>query len=157
MMSPSSFAVFALKFLQKSMMLTPCGPSAVPTGGAGVALPAAIWSFTMAWTFFAITVSNLLDLQKIELHGRRSSEDGDHHLQRVLVEVHLVDHAVEAGERPFVDPHLLALLEHVLRLRLLGRGFHLRENLLDLVLTERGRLRARPDKPRYLRPVLYHG
>ncbi len=39
-MSPSSFAVFALKFLQKSMMFTPCGPSAVPTGGAGVAFPA---------------------------------------------------------------------------------------------------------------------
>src|SRR5215471_17774871 len=55
MMSPSSFAVFALKFLQKSMMFTPCGPSAVPTGGAGVAFPAAIWSFTIAWTFFAIT------------------------------------------------------------------------------------------------------
>src|SRR5258708_28438346 len=54
MMSPSSFAVFALKFLQKSMMFTPCGPSAVPTGGAGVALPAAIWSFTTAWTFLAI-------------------------------------------------------------------------------------------------------
>ena len=48
MTSPSSFAVFELKFLQKSMMFTPCGPSAVPTGGAGVALPAAIWSFTIA-------------------------------------------------------------------------------------------------------------
>src|SRR5204863_2166336 len=56
MMSPSSFAVFALKFLQKSMMFTPCGPSAVPTGGAGVALPAAIWSFTIAVTFFAINL-----------------------------------------------------------------------------------------------------
>src|SRR6266508_4210216 len=54
MMRPSSFAVRELKFLQKSMMLTPCGPSAVPTGGAGVALPAAIWSFTIACTFFAI-------------------------------------------------------------------------------------------------------
>jgi hypothetical protein len=46
--------VFALKALQKSMMFTPCGPSAVPTGGAGVALPAGIWSFTLAVTFFAI-------------------------------------------------------------------------------------------------------
>ena len=46
MMSPCSFAVFALKALQKSMMLTPCGPSAVPTGGAGVACPAGIWSLT---------------------------------------------------------------------------------------------------------------
>src|SRR5574340_932078 len=50
-----SFAdVFALKALQKSMILTPCGPSAVPTGGAGVALPAGICSFTCATTFFAI-------------------------------------------------------------------------------------------------------
>src|SRR6266851_4140232 len=46
MISPSwSFAdVFALNALQNSMMLTPCGPSAVPTGGAGVALPAGICS-----------------------------------------------------------------------------------------------------------------
>src|SRR5215831_819280 len=114
MMRPSSFAVFALKFLQKSMMFTPCGPSAVPTGGAGVALPAAIWSFTIACTFFAIAylscperakheddqldvlrifVSSRLDLlhlQKVQLDRRGSSEDGHHHLQRVLVEVHLV-------------------------------------------------------------------
>ena len=40
--SPSSLDVFALKFLQKSIMFTPWGPSAVPTGGAGVALPAGI-------------------------------------------------------------------------------------------------------------------
>jgi hypothetical protein len=46
MISPSSFAVRALNALQKSMMFTPWGPSAVPTGGAGVALPAGIWSFT---------------------------------------------------------------------------------------------------------------
>src|SRR5258706_241799 len=55
---PSWPAVFALKFLQKSMIFTPCGPSAVPTGGAGVALPAAIWSFTTAATFFAIDESS---------------------------------------------------------------------------------------------------
>ena len=30
-------SVAALYALQKSMMLMPCGPSAVPTGGAGVA------------------------------------------------------------------------------------------------------------------------
>src|SRR6266702_4344994 len=35
-----SLAVLALNCLQKSMMFKPCGPSAVPTGGAGVALPA---------------------------------------------------------------------------------------------------------------------
>ena len=46
--SPAWLAVLALKFLQKSMMFTPCGPSAVPTGGAGVALPAEICNFTIA-------------------------------------------------------------------------------------------------------------
>src|SRR6266480_1102667 len=51
-----SFAeVFALKALQNSMILTPCGPRAVPTGGAGVALPAGICSFTSALIFFAMT------------------------------------------------------------------------------------------------------
>src|SRR5436190_1014588 len=48
--------VLALNALQKSMMLTPWGPSAVPTGGAGVALPAGICSFTIACTFLAIAV-----------------------------------------------------------------------------------------------------
>src|SRR6185295_18540253 len=48
--------VLALDALQKSMIFTPCGPSAVPTGGAGVALPAGICNFTCAVTFFAIYV-----------------------------------------------------------------------------------------------------
>src|SRR5262245_30743778 len=34
------------------MIATPCGPSAVPTGGAGVAWPAGIWILTTARTFF---------------------------------------------------------------------------------------------------------
>src|SRR4030095_13389834 len=114
MISPSSFAVFALKFLQKSMMFTPCGPSAVPTGGAGVALPAAICNFTCACTFLAI--SEFFDLQEIELDRRRAAEDRDHHLQRVPVRVHFVHHAVEAGERPFIDPDLVAAPERILRL-----------------------------------------
>jgi hypothetical protein len=39
-MRPFSCAVWALNALQNSMMLTPCWPSAGPTGGAGVRLPA---------------------------------------------------------------------------------------------------------------------
>src|SRR5450755_20799 len=56
MMRPSwSLAeVLALNALQNSMMFTPCGPSAVPTGGAGVALPAGICNLTCPVTFFAI-------------------------------------------------------------------------------------------------------
>src|SRR5215210_5430613 len=38
--SGSICAVFALKALQNSMMLTPCWPRAGPIGGAGLALPA---------------------------------------------------------------------------------------------------------------------
>src|SRR3989442_6850405 len=59
MIRPSwSFAdVLALNALQKSMMLTPCGPSAVPTGAAGVALPAGIFSFNRAVTFFVIRLT----------------------------------------------------------------------------------------------------
>src|SRR4030095_12389855 len=150
MISPSSLAVFALKFLQKSMILTPCGPSAVPTGGAGVALPARICNFTTACTFFAICLGfgallNLLHLQKIQLDRRRAAEDRDHHLQRVLVEIHLVNHAVEAGKGPFVDAHVIALLEGVLRLGLLCRRLDLLENVLDFFLAERRRLGTRTD------------
>src|SRR5688572_30294818 len=131
MIRPSWPAVFALKFLQKSMMFTPWGPSAVPTGGAGVALPAAIWSFTWACTFFAIRLCvclpdgprppvrlELLDLQEIQFDRRRAAENRDHHLERALLGVHFVDEAVEVGERPLVDAHLVTLFEAVLRLRL---------------------------------------
>src|SRR5512134_372413 len=51
----SSFAwawVRALNCLQNSMMLTPCWPSAGPTGGAGVAAPAWICSLMTAASFF---------------------------------------------------------------------------------------------------------
>ena len=44
MISPCCPCVRALKVLQNSMMLTPCWPRAGPTGGAGVAWPAGIWS-----------------------------------------------------------------------------------------------------------------
>src|SRR5271165_2638573 len=51
-MPSASLAVLALTCLQKSMMLTPWGPSAVPTGGAGVALPAGNCSLTVVCSFF---------------------------------------------------------------------------------------------------------
>src|SRR5512132_2237102 len=49
-MSPACFCVAALNSLQNAMMLTPRGPSAVPTGGAGLACPAGIWSLMCAIT-----------------------------------------------------------------------------------------------------------
>src|SRR3954451_955346 len=45
---PRCASVAALYALQNSMMLTPCWPSAGPTGGAGVAAPALIWSLMTA-------------------------------------------------------------------------------------------------------------
>jgi hypothetical protein len=57
---PRWASVAALYALQKSMMLMPCGPSAVPTGGAGVAAPAWIWILTTAATLrFAISLAVL--------------------------------------------------------------------------------------------------
>src|ERR1700691_4659719 len=47
----SLFWVRALNCLQNSMMLTCAWPSAGPTGGAGVALPASICTFTWVCTF----------------------------------------------------------------------------------------------------------
>src|SRR6478735_7364068 len=49
---PRMDSVWALYALQKSMMFTPWGPRAVPTGGAGVAAPAWSWTLTSAAIFF---------------------------------------------------------------------------------------------------------
>ena len=52
-MRPFWSPVWALNALQNSMMLTPCWPSAGPTGGAGFACPPGIWSLMRVRTFFA--------------------------------------------------------------------------------------------------------
>src|SRR5579863_3134489 len=100
--SCSLLEVFALNALQNSIMLTPCGPSAVPTGGAGVALPAGICSFTEPVIFFAITkpfrytkptgdtiagatLCGLFDLQEVQLHRRRAAKNRHQHAQRVAL------------------------------------------------------------------------
>src|SRR5204862_3604322 len=49
---PCALAVLALNCFTNSMMLTPCGPRAVPTGGAGVAAPACSCTLTSAAIFF---------------------------------------------------------------------------------------------------------
>src|SRR6202165_2465883 len=92
------------------MMLMPCGPSAVPTGGAGVALPAGSSSLRTARTFFLPIplLVHLLDLQEVELDGRLAAEHVDQHLELALLRVDLVDLAVEVGERPVDDPNRLA-------------------------------------------------
>jgi hypothetical protein len=78
---PRMDSVWALYALQKSMMLTPCGPRAVPTGGAGVAAPA--WSCTLTsaaifflggiFFFLVVVVAGLMPLPLLLLS---SSYDG---------------------------------------------------------------------------------
>src|SRR5580704_9442520 len=107
MISPSwSFAeVLALNALQNSMIFTPCGPKAVPTGGAGVALPAGICNLTEAVTFFAICfLLDLFYLQEIELHGRRPAKNRHQDAQRVAFRIDLIHFAREIGERSIHDP-----------------------------------------------------
>src|SRR5918996_1712744 len=143
--------VASLYCLQNSMMLTPCCPRAVPTGGAGVACPALIWSLTTARTFFlgAGMLPYLLrgpsglrppascggldpcDLVEAELDRRLSVEDVHHHLDLRLVDVDLIDGAVEVGEGPGDDPHHIPLLELEAELRLGLLLLH-HEDLLDL-------------------------
>src|SRR4029079_1855242 len=106
----------------KSMIATPCGPSAVPTGGAGLALPAGIWVLTIAATlFFAMTGVlprglQLGDLAEVHLDERLPPEDVDQDLELHVVGVDLGDLAREVGERAFLDAH--ALTDLVLQPRL---------------------------------------
>src|SRR5947209_5307714 len=124
---PGLSSVAALYCLQNSMVCTPWGPSAVPTGGAGVALPAGSWIFTMAVTRrLAMTQQTSLnkmgsrtrvvarlelgDLGELELDRRLPAEDVHENLELHLVLVDLGDRAGEVGERPFLDPHRLTRL-----------------------------------------------
>src|SRR5262249_7284026 len=145
-MPGSRFCVAALNSLQKAMMLTPCWPSAGPTGGEGLALPAGICSFTIAWTFFAM--SEPLHLVVLELHGRHAPEDGHHDLELAALGVEVVDGALEVHEGPLDDPHLVAALERGLELGLLRALFHLLEDRLHLVGRQRHRPRPRADEAR---------
>src|SRR5215470_4607122 len=175
MISPSSsfWLVRALNCLQNSMMLICAWPSAGPTGGAGVALPAAICSFTEPVTFFAIDPSqdcrlpmdgstyapspignqqskilgdNLLHLPELQLDGCRSSENRDHHLQSLAVFVDLVHHTRKAGKRAFGYAHALVLLELDLELGLVLGLAHAIHDVLHFFFRERRGLLSRADE-----------
>src|SRR6267378_2873524 len=146
--NPSWLLVCALKPLQNSMMLTPCWPSAGPTGGDGFALPAGICSFTIAWTFFIARphASDPLHLVVLELDRRGPAEDRHDHLHPPALGVHVVHHTLEVDERSVDDAQLVAAREHRLGLGLLGTRLHLPEDVVDLVVRQRDRLRPRPDE-----------
>src|SRR5437016_8131829 len=50
----------------------------------------------------------LLDLAEIQLHRRRATEDRHRHPQFALLVVHVLDVAMEIGERSFLDAHRFA-------------------------------------------------
>src|SRR6478735_5347567 len=115
------------------MMLTPCAPSAGPTGGAGLAAPARIWSLISPETFFLGGISSgpsgwevtdvgattsasqlrsdLLDLAEVELDRSLPAEDGDQNLELLGVGVDLGDRGRQRRERTVDDGDGLADLE----------------------------------------------
>src|SRR6516162_10629161 len=136
MMLPRWLSVAALYCFTKSMMLTPCGPSAVPTGGAGVAWAAGSCTFTTAASFFLLggmTVASLfLDLGHLverQLDRSLAAEDRHQHLELLGVGVDLVHGSRKRGERAVHYRNALADLEfHRGRTRglgLLGAGLGL--------------------------------
>src|SRR3954454_15967704 len=103
MIVPASCWVWALNALQNSMMLTPCWPSAGPTGGAGLAAPAGICSLIIVRTFLAMVrgkvALNLFHLVIPALDRSLAAEDRDEDLELGSIFVDLGDLAGEVRER----------------------------------------------------------
>src|SRR5579872_2540796 len=95
---PASFFVASLNRFTNSPMLTPCWPSAGPTGGAGVACPPGHWSLIFALTSFAMLLLRLLDLPVLEVDRCRTSEHHDRHLDHALLGMDLLDGPLEVLE-----------------------------------------------------------
>src|ERR1700752_3873583 len=119
MTSPRWFSVAALYALQNSMMLTPCWPSAGPTGGAGLGWPGWICSLVCPMTFFfgamcCVFLSGFLDLGDLvegQFDRCFAAEDGHEHLEFLLFGVDLADRGGQGRERPVHDGDRLADLE----------------------------------------------
>src|SRR6266508_33291 len=105
--------VAALYCRQKSMMFTAWGPSAVPTGGAGVAWPAVSSILMTAATrrrrlgwggmwWLLLGGSELLDLVEGELDRGLAAEDRHQHLELLLVGEDLGDFLL--GQRGGLGP-----------------------------------------------------
>src|SRR5579863_5651829 len=154
MTMPTWLAVRSLYSLQNAIMLTPWGPSAVPIGGAGLALPAGICSFTTALTRFAMLVTtpqyqsrlNFLYLQEIQHHRRFSPEERHQNRDLVAVHVDIADSADKFGERAIDDAHTLTFCETNLGLWLLCLFRDLLQDRFHLVFMKRDGASARTYK-----------
>src|SRR5690242_21685456 len=94
---PRMDSVWALYALQKSMMLTPCGPRAVPTGGAGVAAPAWSWTLTSAAIFFLGGIARCV--LRVVRRGHREPDRPCHLALLVPVVPGQPDHSGPSGLR----------------------------------------------------------
>src|SRR5947209_11542618 len=91
-------------------MLTPCWPSAGPTGGAGVAVPPGtcrrIWAvncFAIFPCFPGLKILGEIHLPVFQLDRHRPSEDGQLDPQGSLGLQHFLDLAFHASERTVLD------------------------------------------------------
>src|SRR5271157_3551218 len=131
MTRPASALVTALNSLQNAMMLTPCWPSDGPTGGAGLAWPAAICSLMYPVIFFAIKNLCFLYLPVFQFHRRVASKNVHGHLQLAAIGINLLNHAAEIQERSVVDLDRLADFKIDLRLLRLFRHRNLHLDRID--------------------------
>src|ERR1700744_4950317 len=95
------------------MMLTPCWPSAGPTGGAGFAAPAWICNLMIAASFFlggmlSLRLSDLGNLAERQFDGRLATEDRHEDVQLLVHRVDLADRRRQGRERPVHDGDRLA-------------------------------------------------
>src|SRR5579859_476071 len=170
-----SLAVLALNCLQKSMMFKPWGPSAVPTGGAGVALPAGNWSLMVVCTFFGGIFplpqnpfenfnpakhygakaprlhrpnksTELFDAGEIEFDRRRAAKNRYGNFQAAMVVVDLLDRAVEIRKRAVHDADLLIAFVHNLGLRPILRRVHAVDDAVHFRFRKRRRRSGRTDE-----------
>src|ERR1700761_5168825 len=108
---PRWFSVAALYALQNSMMLTPCWPSAGPTGGGGVAWPAWVCSLICPMRFFfgalcCVFLPGFLDLGDLvegQFDRCFAAEDGHEHLEFLLFGVDLADRGGQRRKRAVHD------------------------------------------------------
>src|SRR5689334_9718834 len=151
---PACSLVLALNSLQNPMMLTPCWPSAGPTGGAGLACPAGICNLICPVIFFAILKIQcsvflaLLHLPVFQFHWRIPPENVHRDLQLSSFRLHFLDHPAKVKERSVIDLNSLADIEADLRFLMLFRGGNLVLDRLHFVRrSRRGRLST--DEPDY--------